>query len=131
LNRREEMAEFNVGDMVKIVRKASGVNTNWVPPMDKYIGRIGTVEDISHSPDADYLVEVDGDSWWYVPDSLSHAEGPVKAVPQQHPWHEVALHLADFTYSDGSKISWRQVAEMIGVPRTTVSDFLRKTLKGA
>ena len=57
---------INVGDMVKVVRKAEpdDWDTGWVEEMDQYIG--GTFEVLEISETYGYSLAV-GDEWWWFP----------------------------------------------------------------
>jgi predicted phosphodiesterase len=44
-----------------------------------------------------------------------------------HGWQGIAVTLANLVKTDGTKYSWREIAEIVEKPKSTVSDFLRKT----
>ncbi|QIX19546.1 hypothetical protein FOB32_17180 [Burkholderia multivorans] len=74
--------EFKVGDAVRITKKYEGARELiWSPLMDKYIGREGVVTVASDGRYRSIRVAVDGDEWWYLPESLEHisADHPFKA----------------------------------------------------
>jgi predicted ArsR family transcriptional regulator len=45
---------------------------------------------------------------------------------QEKTWQQQAIELSKFRKQDGSKMSWRQIAKALGVPKTTVQEHLRK-----
>ena len=45
---------------------------------------------------------------------------------QEKTWQQQAIELSKFCKQDGSKMSWRQIAKALGVPKTTVQECLRK-----
>lgn len=44
-------------------------------------------------------------------------------------WQSMAVALAKFQPPSGQPLSWRQIAEIVDKPKSTVSDFLRRNLK--
>ena len=41
-------------------------------------------------------------------------------------WQQQAIELSKFVKQDGTKLSWRNIAKALGVPKTTVQECLRK-----
>lgn len=76
-----ERPEFKAGDTVCITQKyTNGDELYWSARMDRHVGRKGIV--IQESRPGKYRaikVSVDGDAWWYLPESLEH----VATVPTQ------------------------------------------------
>ena len=71
------MSKFKVGDKVRIVKKVDGNYgaALWVLPMDKTIGNIGTVIEITpKGENTFYKVDVENESWNYWEDSLRKVE---------------------------------------------------------
>lgn len=118
---------IKVGDKVKILRAFTDKEheVGWNDSMRGDVGKIGTVESLGDYYQAAY-VRADGETGcWYWP--LNTLQ--LVAQKKQKPWNEIAQTLAKFQYSNGEKISWRKIAKMIGVPKSTTSDFLRKLRK--
>ncbi|MUV20869.1 hypothetical protein GNZ25_17800 [Burkholderia thailandensis] len=69
-----ELPAFKVGDTVRITQKYTNVGElYWSGRMDKHVGRRGSV--IQEPRPGKYRsiqVSVDGDAWWYLPESLEH-----------------------------------------------------------
>jgi hypothetical protein len=69
----EKSSPFKKGDIVRITKKYTGNDELfWADYlMDKYIGREGVVTKERHSVKSRAIqVSVDGDAWWYLPESL-------------------------------------------------------------
>lgn len=115
-------SKFKIGDEVTIPKDVDksiiqGSFVSWNSNMSDSLGKTIIV---SHEDDGDGVIMADG--WWWPVEVVKRVGVPAKAKP----WQELAGNLAAFTYSDGSKLSWRKIAEMTGKSKSTVSDFLRK-----
>ncbi|WP_244137256.1 hypothetical protein [Burkholderia pyrrocinia] len=77
----EKSSAFKKGDAVRITKKYTGNDEIfWADGlMDKYIGREGVVTKERYSvTDRAIQVSVDGDAWWYLPESLERVESEQK-----------------------------------------------------
>lgn len=74
-----EIEKFKVGDVVRIVRKATlsseKVKNNWVDPMDEYIGHVGKVTVVYNNG-----VRIEGAGWWSFPQASLELVGGSKHI---------------------------------------------------
>lgn len=80
LDSHTELPKFKEGDSVRITKKYEGDGElYWAHLMDKYVGREGVVTDAPQGVKYRSIqVSVDGDAWWYLPESLEHVQAEQK-----------------------------------------------------
>jgi hypothetical protein len=117
---------FKIGDNVEVIQGAETESLYWDKDCQTLVGKVGQIiaENYLGNYELDISSRLHFDAKWLKPATNK----AVKAVKQK-PWREIARYLAEFNSCDGDTISWRKIAKMIGVPKSTTSDFLRNLRK--
>ncbi|AGK47209.1 hypothetical protein BTI_1573 [Burkholderia thailandensis MSMB121] len=104
---------FKVGDSARITCKHTGKDgeeLHWAAnPMDRYIGRIGKVTALRTGWRA-VQVSVDGDAWWYLPESLEHVAN-VRTQPEPATEFRIRKHGTALREVRGIPFASQQEAE--------------------